>query len=162
MLALLEPDNGDVVLYNENETVKASPQTRCNIVYVPQGNTLMSGTIRENLLLGDPSATDEQLQEVLYLAAADFVTELPDGLDTLCGERGSGLSEGQAQRVAIARALLRKGGVLLLDEPTSALDTQTEETLIQRLTTHLDGRTMIIVTHREATAALCQNIMKMS
>jgi ABC-type multidrug transport system fused ATPase/permease subunit len=122
----------------------------------------MSGTIRENLLLGDPSATDEQLQEVLYLAAADFVTELPDGLDTLCGERGSGLSEGQAQRVAIARALLRKGGVLLLDEPTSALDTQTEETLIQRLTTHLDGRTMIIVTHREATAALCQNIMKMS
>lgn len=162
MLALLEPDNGDVVLYNEKETVKASPQTRCNIVYVPQGNTLMSGTIRENLLLGDPSATDEQLQEVLYLAAADFVTELPDGLDTMCGERGSGLSEGQAQRVAIARALLRKGGVLLLDEPTSALDTQTEETLIQRLTTHLEGRTMIIVTHREATAALCQNIMKMS
>lgn len=162
MLALLEPDNGDVVLYNEKETVKASPQTRCNIVYVPQGNTLMSGTIRENLLLGDPSATDEQLQEALYLAAADFVTELPDGLDTLCGERGSGLSEGQAQRVAIARALLRKGGILLLDEPTSALDTQTEETLIQRLTTHLEGRTMIIVTHREATAALCQNIMKMS
>ena len=162
MLALLEPDKGEVLLYNEKEAVKASPQTRCNIVYVPQGNTLMSGTIRENLLLGDPSATEEQLKEVLYLAAADFVAELPDGLDTLCGERGSGLSEGQAQRIAIARALLRNGGILLLDEPTSALDTQTEETLIQRLTAHLEGRTMIIVTHREATAALCQNVLKIS
>ena len=162
MLALLEPDMGEVVIYNENASVKASPQTRCNIVYVPQGNTLMSGTIRENLLLGDPSATDGQLKEVLYLAAADFVSSLPDGLDTLCGERGSGLSEGQAQRIAIARALLRKGGVLLLDEPTSALDTQTEETLIQRLTSHLAGRTMIIVTHRDATAALCQNVLKIS
>lgn len=162
MLALLEPDMGEVVIYNENTSVKASPQTRCNIVYVPQGNTLMSGTIRENLLLGDPSATDGQLKEVLYLAAADFVSSLPDGLDTLCGERGSGLSEGQAQRIAIARALLRKGGVLLLDEPTSALDTQTEETLIQRLTSHLAGRTMIIVTHRDATAALCQNVLKIS
>lgn len=162
MLALLEPDMGEVVIYNENTSVKASPQTRCNIVYVPQGNTLMSGTIRENLLLGDPSATDGQLKEVLYLAAADFVSSLPDGLDTLCGEIGSGLSEGQAQRIAIARALLRKGGVLLLDEPTSALDTQTEETLIQRLTSHLAGRTMIIVTHRDATAALCQNVLKIS
>ena len=162
MLALLEPDMGEVVIYNENASVKVSPQTRCNIVYVPQGNTLMSGTIRENLLLGDPSATDEQLKEVLYLAAADFVSSLPDVLDTLCGERGSGLSEGQAQRIAIARALLRKGGVLLLDEPTSALDTQTEETLIQRLTSHLAGRTMIIVTHRDATAALCQNVLKIS
>lgn len=162
MLALLEPDMGEVVIYNENASVKASPQTRCNIVYVPQGNTLMSGTIRENLLLGNPSATDGQLKEVLYLAAADFVSSLPDGLDTLCGERGSGLSEGQAQRIAIARALLRKGGVLLLDEPTSALDTQTEETLIQRLTSHLAGRTMIIVTHRDATAALCQNVLKIS
>ena len=162
MLALLKPDMGEVVIYNENASVKVSPQTRCNIVYVPQGNTLMSGTIRENLLLGDPSATDGQLKEVLYLAAADFVSSLPDGLDTLCGERGSGLSEGQAQRIAIARALLRKGGVLLLDEPTSALDTQTEETLIQRLTSHLAGRTMIIVTHRDATAALCQNVLKIS
>ena len=162
MLALLEPDMGEVVIYNENASVKVSPQTRCNIVYVPQGNTLMSGTIRENLLLGNPSATDGQLKEVLYLAAADFVSSLPDGLDTLCGERGSGLSEGQAQRIAIARALLRKGGVLLLDEPTSALDTQTEETLIQRLTSHLAGRTMIIVTHRDATAALCQNVLKIS
>ena len=161
MLALLYPDKGKVIMYNDATEVEASPQTRCNIVYVPQGNTLMSGTIRENLLLGDPSASDSQLDEVLYLAAADFVKDLPEGLDTLCGERGSGLSEGQAQRIAIARSLLRKGGILLLDEPTSALDTQTEETLIQRLTSQLNGRTMIIVTHREATAALCCNILKL-
>ena len=161
MLALLYPAKGKVIMYNDATEVEASPQTRCNIVYVPQGNTLMSGTIRENLLLGDPSASDSQLDEVLYLAAADFVKDLPEGLDTLCGERGSGLSEGQAQRIAIARSLLRKGGILLLDEPTSALDTQTEETLIQRLTSQLNGRTMIIVTHREATAALCCNILKL-
>lgn len=161
MLALLSPDKGKVIMYNKEQSVIASPRTRCNIVYVPQGNTLMSGTIRENLLLGDPSATDEELDKVLYLAAADFVKALPEGLDTLCGERGSGLSEGQAQRIAIARSLLRNGGILLLDEPTSALDTQTEETLIERLTAHLNGRTMIIVTHRDATAALCGNTLKL-
>lgn len=161
MLGLLEPDKGHVCLYNENEEVKASPDIRCNIIYVPQGNTLMSGTIRENLLLGDPAADDKSLERVLYLAAADFVKDLPDGLDTLCGERGSGLSEGQAQRIAIARSLLRKGGILLLDEPSSALDTQTEETLIQRLTDNIEGRTMIIVTHREATASLCQNVVRL-
>ena len=161
MLGLLEPDKGHVCLYNENEEVKASPDIRCNIIYVPQGNTLMSGTIRENLLLGDPAADDKSLERVLYLAAADFIKDLPDGLDTLCGERGSGLSEGQAQRIAIARSLLRKGGILLLDEPSSALDTQTEETLIQRLTDNIEGRTMIIVTHREATASLCQNVVRL-
>lgn len=160
MLALLQPDDGSVSLYNGNTSVPASPQTRCNIVYVPQGNTLMSGTIRENLLLGDPSASDGRLEEVLHLAAAEFVFDLPDGLDTMCGERGSGLSEGQAQRIAIARALLREGGVLLLDEPTSALDSRTEETLLARLTADLKGRTMIIVTHRDATAALCQDIVR--
>lgn len=155
MLALLEPDKGRVVLYDSDDEYEVSSRTRCNIVYVPQGNTLMSGTIRENLQLGDPVATDEQLWRALYLAAADFVSELPDGLDTLCGERGAGLSEGQAQRISIARSLLRDGGILLLDEPTSALDAETEETLLARLTSDLDGRTMIIVTHRKATAALC-------
>ena len=162
ILAILSPDKGEVVMYNDNKSVKASPLTRCNIVYVPQGNTLMSGTIRENLLLGDPEASESQMEEALYLAAADFVKSLPDGLDTICGEKGSGLSEGQAQRIAIARALLRKGSLLLLDEPTSALDSQTEDTLINRLTSNLAGRTMIIVTHRESTAALCQNIIRLS
>lgn len=157
ILALLEPDKGRILMYNEMQSVPVSPQTRCNIVYVPQGNTLMSGTIRENLLLGDPSATDGQLCKALFTASAEFVYELPDGLETMCGERGSGLSEGQAQRIAIARALLRKGGILLLDEPTSALDPQTERTLISRITENLEGRTMIMVTHREATAEICGN-----
>lgn len=162
MLGLLSPDTGNIHMYNADQSVLVSAQTRCNIVYVPQGNTLMSGTIRENLLLGDPTADDIQLKEALYLAAADFVAELPDGLDTFCGERGAGLSEGQAQRIAIARSFLRKGAVLLLDEPTSALDAETEETLLKRLISKLDGRTMIIVTHREATASLCDSQLKLS
>lgn len=168
MLALLLPDSGTVTLYSEGDSssahsasAKASPQTRCNIVYVPQGNTLMSGTIRDNLLLGDPSATDEQLREVLHLAAADFVFDLPDSLDTMCGEKGAGLSEGQAQRICIARSLLRDGGILLLDEPTASLDPQTEEVLLDRLVKSAAGRTIILVTHREAAAALCQNVVRM-
>ena len=161
MLGLLSPDKGDAGLYGSGTAlVPASAATRCNIVYVPQGNTLMSGTIRENLLLGDPGATDDMLAEALYLAAADFVADLPDGLDTLCGEKGSGLSEGQAQRICIARSLLRKGGLLLLDEPTSALDTETEELLLTRLTSALGQRTMISVTHRTATADLCTSQLK--
>lgn len=160
MLALLRPDKGNVELYNSYTTATASPQTRCNIIFVPQGNTLMSGTIRENLLLGDPDASDSQMLDALHIAAADFVNELPDGLDTVCGEKGTGLSEGQAQRIAIARSLLRKGGVLLLDEPSASLDPHTEEILLDRLTKHLSGRTMILVTHREKAAALCTNIVR--
>lgn len=168
VLALLEPDDGKVFLYSGDDTsaagqegVPASPMTRCNIVYVPQGNTLMSGTIRDNLLLGDPSASDEKMREVLHLAVADFVLDLPDGLDTMCGERGTGLSEGQAQRIAIARSLLRKGGILLLDEPTASLDPQTEEILLKRLAGCLNGRTMILVTHRESAAGLCDDILRL-
>ena len=160
MLGLLAPEKGEVMIYNSDTSVPASPQTRCNIVYVPQGNTLMSGTIRDNLLLGDPDASDEELFNVLHLAAADFVTELPDGLSTVCGEKGSGLSEGQAQRIAIARALLRKGSVLLLDEPTASLDTQTEETLLRRLSGNIQGKTVILVTHREAAASLCTDTVR--
>ena len=180
MLALLTPDKGSVTLYSGSATgsssghgtgqavagvdgqeVPASPQTRCNIVYVPQGNTLMSGSIRDNLLLGDPSASDEELWNVLHLAAADFVSELPEGLDTMCGEKGAGLSEGQAQRVCIARSLLRKGAVLLLDEPTASLDPQTEETLLRRLSDSAAGRTLILVTHREAAASLCDEVVRL-
>lgn len=162
MLSLLSPDKGSMVMYNESQSIEVSPQTRCNIIYVPQGNTLMSGTIKENLLLGNPSASDKQLKEALYTAAADFVFEQPDGLDTMCGERGAGLSEGQAQRIAIARSLLREGGLILLDEPTSALDAETEEILLKRLISRLDGRTMILVTHREVTADLCNDQVKLS
>ena len=119
----------------------------------------MSGTIRENLLLGNPLATDEQIQRALHSAAADFVLELPNRLETICGEKGAGLSEGQAQRVAIARELLRKGNIILLDEPTASLDSDTEEILLTRLTENLDGKTLIIVTHRRAASALCSNTL---
>ena len=107
LLALMKPKEGRIVLYNDMEEHTLSPRMRCNFVYVPQGNTLMSGTIRENLRLGKPSATDEEMKEALLMSCADFVFSLPDGLSTKCGEQGGGLSEGQAQRIAIARALLR-------------------------------------------------------
>ena len=122
----------------------------------------MSGTIRDNLLLGNPSATDEQLKAALYNAVAEFVYDLPDGLDTYCGEKGAGLSEGQAQRVCIARSLLKEGSVLLLDEPTSALDPQTEEELIGRLKRSMSGRTVIVVTHRDLTVRLCDDQIPLS
>jgi len=153
MLALLCPDKGTVTLYNKEKTESVTPLTRYNLVYVPQGNTLMSGTIRNNLLLGNPDATDDELKTALHTAAAEFVFALPDGLNTLCGEQGAGLSEGQAQRIAIARGLLRPGGILLLDEPTSALDRETEHTLLQRLIMQVKGKTLVLITHRE-TAAL--------
>lgn len=147
MLALLRPDEGEVVLYDGARQIMVSPCTRCNLVYVPQGNTLMSGTIRDNLLLGNPHATEAEMGEALHTAVADFVYDLPQGLDSLCGEGGTGLSEGQAQRIAIARGLLRRGGVLLLDEPTSALDAQTEQTLMLRLKAVVAAKTVIIITH---------------
>lgn len=160
MLGLLRPDEGHVLLYNEEQTLDAGPDSRCNLIYVPQGNTLMSGTIRDNLLLGNPDAQDDELIEALHVAAADFVMELPDGLDTVCGERGAGLSEGQAQRIAIARALLRSGGVILLDEPTASLDLETERILLQRLSSSRNGRTLIIITHREEVLALCDDVIR--
>lgn len=161
ILALIEPDRGRIDFYDATREVKASPFTRCNLSYVPQGNTLMSGTIRDNLLMGNPDATDAELCEALHTAAADFVTQLPEGLDTRCGEQGGGLSEGQAQRIAIARGLLRPGGVLLLDEPTSALDNETERLLLQRLSERLKGRTLLLITHREAVAGLCTEIVRL-
>ena len=161
ILALLKPDKGKVVFYHGSREVEASPQTRCNLSYVPQGNTLVSGTIRENLQMGNPDATEEEMRQALHLAVADFVLALPDGLDTLCGERGTGLSEGQAQRIAIARGLLRPGSILLLDEPTSSLDSETEQLLLQRLSGQLHGKTLILISHREAIARLCTSVVWM-
>ncbi len=146
MLALIKPQSGRVVLTNGETTIEVSPSTRCNFVYVPQGNSLMSGTIRENLLMGNPNATDSELAKVLKSAIAEFVYDLPNGIDTMCGEKGVGLSEGQAQRIAIARGLLRSGAVILLDEPTSALDSDTEKELLISLSNQ--QRTIIMVTHR--------------
>lgn len=162
MLGFLSPLEGAVELYRSDESVGCSPLTRANFVYVPQGNTLISGTIRENILLSDPEATDEDIMAVLHTAVADFVFSLPDGLDTICGERGAGLSEGEAQRIAIARGILRKGGVVLLDEPTSALDSATERLLLERLMEYAKSRTMIMVTHRERTSDICSSVVKLT
>lgn len=176
ILALLKPQGGRISIYrndNENENgngkpnglveVEVSPLTRCNLVYVPQGNTLFSGTIRENLLLGNPEATEEEMREALQCACADFVTKRPEGLDALCGEMGGGMSEGQAQRISIARALLKRGSILLLDEATSALDMETEKRLLdnlhQRLSKH---QTIIFITHRTAVVEHCDQILKLT
>ena len=161
ILALLKPEEGNVEMYDETRAVVVSPQTRNNLVYVPQGNTLFSGTIRDNLLLGNPDASEREMYSALETACADFVLEHPDGLDVVCGEHGAGLSEGQAQRIAIARALLRKGSVLLLDEATSALDTRTEQQLLKNLSSTDEGRTVICVTHRPAVIDYCSQVIEM-
>ena len=162
LLSLLRPQKGIIEVYTASHSAEVSPSTRANLVYVPQGNTLFSGTIRDNLLMGNPDASEQQLAQALHTAAADFVFELPTGLDTQCFESGAGLSEGQAQRIAIARALLRPGSILLLDEFSSALDAQTETTLMERLTSRLPDHTMIFITHREKIIDYCDSILRLS
>lgn len=160
LLNLIRAQAGSLYLYDaQGLRLEASPDTRCNFAYVPQGNTLLSGTIKENLLLGRPDATDEELHEALRLAAADFISELPDGIESICGEGGTGLSEGQAQRIAIARALLRRAPFLLLDEATSALDTETERRVLQNIVSTFEGRTVIVVTHRPEVLQYCTQVL---
>ena len=161
ILALIKPSEGKMEMYDETTSVGISPRIRNNLIYVPQGNTLFSGTIRDNLLMGNPDATEEDMRQALETACAGFVMNRLDGLDTACGELGAGLSEGQAQRIAIARALLRKGSVLLLDEATSALDMQTEQELLKNLSRREAGRTIICVTHRPAVIAYCSQVIEM-
>ena len=160
LLALIKPDEGTMTVYNGKEKQYISEQTRQNFVFVPQGNTLMSGTIRYNLQLAKPDASEEEMRQVLHTAMADFVLELPDGLDTECGERGSGLSEGQAQRIAIARGLLRPGGILLLDEISASLDEDTERELYSRLFAAYPFKTMIFITHRPVVCDLCNAVVR--
>jgi len=159
-LALLHPSEGSVRLYDAAKEVPAGPETRCNFTYVPQGNTLVSGTIRENLLLAAPEAGKEEMAEALKDAAADFVFDLPEGLDARCGESGSGLSEGQSQRIAIARALLHPSGIMVLDEATSALDAETEQTVLENLVTRCRGRkTVLFISHREAVTVRADAVL---
>ena len=142
ILGFIEPTSGTVEVGGE-------------LCFVPQGNTLMSGSLRYNLQLAKPDATDEELHEVLHRACADFVFDLPKGLDTELGERGGGLSEGQAQRIAIARGLLHGGDIFLFDEISSSLDEETERELYQRLFSSYPDKTMLIITHRKAVVDLC-------
>ena len=163
ILALSRPTSGSIELYDSETSVPVSVKTRCNFAYIPQGNTLFSGTVRENLLMGDRNADEERMKEVLHLAAADFVMDLPEGLDTICSEAGGGLSEGQAQRIAVARGLLRPGSIVLLDEFSSALDPATEEEMLSRLTAKdglCAGKTMIFITHRESILNFCDSELK--
>ena len=159
LLALIKPREGTLTLYGRKEKQYISEHTRSNFVFVPQGNTLMSGTIRYNLQLAKPDATEAELRQVLHTAMADFVFDLPNGIDTECGERGGGLSEGQAQRIAIARGLLRPGAVLLLDEISSSLDEQTERELYQRLFEAFPDKTMIFITHRSVVSEMCDEVI---
>ena len=161
LLSLLKPQGGSIDVYNNIGIAPVSPATRCNLVYVPQGNSLFSGTIRDNLMMGNPEATEDQMNKALHTAAADFVFELPAGIHTQCFEAGGGLSEGQAQRIAIARALLRPGTILLLDEFSSALDAQTETILMERLTSELPDHTMIFITHRDKIIDYCTDILRL-
>ena len=162
LLALIEPQSGHISLYGDKDRIAVSEQTREHFVYVPQGNTLLSGTLRFNMQLAKPDATDEEIYDALHTAAADFVFELPEGIDTELGERGSGLSEGQAQRIAIARGLLRPGSILLLDEISASLDEQTEQLLYNRLFARYPNKTMIFITHRATVSQMCDEIIPLS
>lgn len=155
LLGVFKPEAGALYLHGDEEKTKLNRTTRRLFAYVPQGNLLLSGTLRENLTIVRPDASAADLQQAIAVSAMDeFLPGLPHGLDTVLGENGAGLSEGQAQRLAIARAVLGGAPVLLLDECTSALDAQTEQKVLQRLKA-LPDRTCIAVTHRIAAMELC-------
>lgn len=160
LVALITPQEGEVEIYNKNEKHVSSTTTRCNFVYIPQGNSLISGTIRDNLLMGNPNATEQEIMRALHIACADYVMELPQGIDTELAEQGGGLSEGQAQRIAVARSILRPGSILILDEVTSALDEETEQEMLRRLTNSQIGKTLIFVTHRPAIIQYCDKVLR--
>ena len=163
IMNLLRPVEGTVTLYDGAVSLPSGSGTLCNFMYVPQGNSLMSGSIRQNLRLAAPQATDEEMLAALGDASADFVKDLPDGLDTLCAEVGQGLSEGQAQRIAIARALLRPGGILVLDEATSALDEATELELLENIARKYRGsKTILCITHRPAATGYADLTLKLA
>ncbi|MCI8956763.1 MAG: ABC transporter ATP-binding protein [Eubacterium sp.] len=156
LLGVFQPGSGHIRLYKDNgEYVEAGPDTRGLFSYVPQGNYLFSGTLRENILLINPCATEEEINEALEISdIKEFVQTLPEGLDTVIGEKGLGISEGQAQRLAIARALLSNAPILLLDEATSALDAKTEQNVLKRIKS-LNQKTCIIITHKAAALDVC-------
>lgn len=162
IMSFMKGEQGLITFINEKgETENANAGTREFLSYVPQGNTLFSGTIRDNVIQGKHDATDAEIEEALKLSSAyDFVMELPQGLDTKIGERGHGLSEGQAQRLAIARALIKKAPFLILDEATSALDEKTEIKVLQGLAQLTPRPTCLIITHRKSILSYCDREIK--
>ena len=155
MLGIFHPADGGLSIETGDGSVALDRTTRKMFAYVPQGNLLISGTLRDNWILTRPDATEEQIQRAVHISAMDdYLPSLPKGLDTVIGESAAGLSEGQAQRLSIARAVLSDAPIMLLDEATSALDAQTETVVLERLSS-LPGKTCIAVTHRPAAIALC-------
>jgi len=161
-MSYLEPDHGTITLFDaQGAEHKVTAGARSYISYVPQGNTLISGRIIDNIRLGAPQISQEEIWSILNVVAVDdFVRSTPDGLYTVIGERGLGLSEGQAQRLAIARALAKKAPVLILDEATSALDEQTELAVLNHLHTHRSGITCLLITHRRSVLGFCDRCIR--
>jgi len=162
MLGLTHPEGGRAFLRASDGTeVDMNADGRGLFSYVPQGNTVLSGTIAENMRMVKEDATDREIIEALELACAwEFVSELPDGIESPVGERGRGLSEGQAQRLAIARAILRDAPILLLDEATSALDVATERQVLRNIIHCRPNRTCIVTTHRPTVLNMCQRVYR--
>ena len=162
ILGLVRPEDGDVKLRASNgQEISMNAETRHLFAYVPQGNTILSGTIAENMRMVKEDATDEEIVDALKVACAwDFVGKLPDTINSNVGERGRGLSEGQAQRIAIARAVLRDSPILLMDEATSALDVTTERTVLRNIVQQHPNKTCIVTTHRPSVLNLCQRVYR--
>ena len=160
ILGLIRPQEGEAVIVASNgREIVLNAETRHFFAYVPQGNTILSGTIAENMRMVKEDATDEEIIEALKIACAwEFVEKLPDTINSALGERGRGLSEGQAQRLSIARALLRKSPILLLDEATSALDVATERRVLKNIMADTYPRTCIVTTHRPTVLNICTRV----
>ena len=162
ILSLINPSSGKVYLKENNKEDTFNRDYRNLISYVPQGNTLFSGTIEDNLRYGNFEATEEEIYEALKNACAlDFVNVLEDGIKTVIGEKATGISEGQAQRIAIARSFLRKKPILILDEATSALDPETEVKVLKAVKALSHKPTCIIITHRPSALNICHRIIRL-